>query len=92
MKPRPIHLLYIVGFFVGMAILLRAILALKGYRVTSWFRSVDRNKAVGGARKSAHLIGWAADIVPASAANASALGRIFPFVLNEGDHIHVGWF
>lgn len=30
--------------------------------VTSWYRSIERNKLVGGVRKSHHLTGGAADI------------------------------
>jgi len=30
--------------------------------VTSGFRSVSRNKAIGGSRKSSHLLGYAVDV------------------------------
>ena len=34
-------------------------------QVTSWLRTVEHNKAVGGASKSTHLCGAATDFVPA---------------------------
>ncbi len=37
---------------------------LGGFVITSWLRSVQHNTAIGGAPKSAHLLGLATDFVP----------------------------
>lgn len=82
--------------YTGLAVISIAIvgriaidLLVPGARVTSWWRSPSKNKAVGGKPNSRHLWGWAFDIVPATAVNERALRRFFPVVVNEGDHIHV---
>lgn len=35
-----------------------------GFQVTSWLRTPEHNKAIGGAPKSMHLTGLATDIIP----------------------------
>lgn len=35
-----------------------------GVTVTSWFRTAERNRAVGGVWNSKHLMGWAWDVQP----------------------------
>jgi hypothetical protein len=61
--------------------------------VTSWVRTVTRNRAVGGVVKSAHLIGVAADVVydgarPGPEADTWLAARGLKR-LPEGDHDHV---
>jgi peptidase M15-like protein len=60
---------------------------------TSHWRTFDRNKAVGGGKRSFHLDGCAEDCVPAMlrpwgefVAAARALGLD---AVDEGDHVHV---
>jgi hypothetical protein len=91
--------LTVLAFVVALALLTRAMLALAtpGVTVTSWWRSRGRQAELRArgyhpARGSAHLLGWAVDIVPQTQANESRLRRFFPFVLNEGDHLHAGWW
>lgn len=87
------YTIFIFLFIFGMALLLRVILKfIPGITITSWYRSPAKNVSVGGAKRSAHLLGWAADIVPVNHVVENTLRRFFPFVLNEGDHIHIGWY
>lgn len=64
------------------------------FSVTSWWRSVKRNRAVGGHPKSKHLRGLAVDVVLDSPA-ADKEGFVTDCVglglkaIDEGDHIHV---
>lgn len=62
---------------------------MPGVTISSWFRNPIKNLRVGGKTLSLHQIGWAWDIVPPTLAVEMAARRIFPSVLNEGDHIHV---
>ena len=61
--------------------------------VTSWGRSEKRNKAVGGAAQSRHLIWQAVDIVLDKKADKSKLyiecDRFGLRVLDEKDHYHI---
>lgn len=64
-----------------------------GGSVTSWVRSPARNVAVGGHKRSRHLVGLAVDVVyhpnqrpGAVEAHAHALGL---WLLAEGDHDHL---
>ncbi len=77
---------------VALALLLRLLAGtIPGVRVTSWLRSPWRNRAVGGRTFSMHLFGWAVDLAPVTPGTEAAARRVFPFVLNEGDHLHAGW-
>lgn len=67
-------------------------LVVPGARVTSWWRSYEKNVEVGGVKNSRHLIGLAYDVVPATAENTRRLEMIFPRVLDEKTHIHASWF
>lgn len=73
----------------------RALAGVDG-TITSWFRSVERNRAVGGQLNSQHLWGCAFDIVipdPAQRTRAmAALRRETFFVIPESDHLHVQAF
>ena len=85
-------LIAILFSFLLVAITLRLlILLVPGARVTSWFRSPLHNAAVGGKPLSWHLLGWGIDVVPVRKDIEDAARRIFPFVYNEGDHLHIGW-
>lgn len=62
---------------------------------TSWWRSNARNFEVGGAARSQHLLGWAADFsgprdeARQMVAVARALGLV---AIDEGDHVHLQTF
>lgn len=88
------YALFVLLFVAGMAALLRILvwIYLPGATVTSWIRSPSKNKQVGGAKRSAHLLGWGVDFIPVTASLEGIARRIFPFVLNEQDHIHIGWY
>lgn len=66
-----------------------------GFTVTSGLRTAARNKQVGGAKNSRHLMGVAVDIVGPKTLldhlqrTASSHGAVE--VLRESDHLHVGW-
>lgn len=68
---------------------------IPGERVTSTYRSPERNRSVGGVANSYHLSGRARDSVPPAgmsmAAYAAELRRLNPGlqVINEGDHVHM---
>ena len=57
-------------------------------RPTSWWRDVDRNRIVGGATYSQHLIGTAVDLVESPAAR-EVWRRAGFIVVEERDHDHV---
>lgn len=56
-------------------------------RVTSGFRSWDVNHAVGGVKKSQHLAGQAADIVPAK--SPERLRELFDLIRKRGGYQQV---
>jgi hypothetical protein len=66
-------------------------------RVTSTGRSPAHNRAVGGSPTSSHLSGEAIDFVPQDGDMRGAVGKLekagIPYdqILQEGDHVHVGW-
>jgi hypothetical protein len=61
-----------------------------GLRITSWFRTNDKNVRVGGVRTSRHKLGLAFDVTPANSVTMKKLNAMqFAKVLNEGDHFHV---
>lgn len=49
---------------------------LGGFTITSWLRTVDHNKAVGGSPGSIHLQGLATDFVPLHMTVAEAKAKI----------------
>lgn len=61
--------------------------------VTSWCRSVERNREVGGVPRSAHLVGLAVDVVYDGASPGPEadhfLGAHGLKRLPEGDHDHI---
>lgn len=85
-------LLWALAVILGLAVLLRLMAAtVPGVRVTSWWRSPWRNLQIGGRLFSMHLVGWGVDLVPVTPQTEASARRVFPFVLNEGDHLHAGW-
>lgn len=84
-------LIAVIAVVMTVAIFFRWRLSLdKTLTVTSWWRSDEKNAAVGGVAKSKHLIGWAFDIVPVNDLTIQRLKNIgFAKILNEGDHVHV---
>lgn len=64
------------------------------YSVTSWFRTIKRNKMIGGLPDSKHLTGFAIDIVPDLPKDyweeIATEGRKFGLeMIVEDDHIHI---
>ena len=63
------------------------------YGVSSWWRSVEHNRDVGGNAFSQHLLGLAVDTTPTPTANRAELAAAFRaaglVAIDEGDHIHV---
>lgn len=65
--------------------------------ITSGYRTVAHNAAVGGVPNSAHLSGQAYDFVPRGMSTAQAAQKLassgvpFDQVINEGDHVHVSF-
>lgn len=85
-------LAWVLAIILGLAVLLRILAGMiPGARVTSWWRSPWHNLKVGGRWFSMHLLAWAVDLVPATPEVEARARRLFPFVLNEGDHLHAGW-
>lgn len=82
---------WVVLLVVLVAVLVRIMGASLG-TITSWWRSPWHNAAVGGLGGSAHLLGWAVDITPATPDVEAQARAIFPVVVNEGDHIHAAVF
>ncbi len=82
-----------VMFVVFVAIAYRVALWLRGFKVTSWWRTPWHNEEVGGVKNSLHLIGWAWDIVPGGKVGIDDFKKRFPLptgtVIDEGNHIHV---
>jgi hypothetical protein len=65
-------------------------------QITSAARTAAKNAAVGGSKTSSHLTGQAFDFVPQdrNTARAAALanaGVPYDQIIDEGDHVHVGW-
>ena len=72
---------------------LRAYCMASGSSVTSWGRTPNHNKTVGGVTDSAHLLWIAADVVydmPGDVPWHDALAaRVGLMIVHEGDHDHV---
>jgi len=77
---------------------------LGGFTVTSWLRTVSHNTVIGGAPKSAHLVGLATDFVPTHCTVDEAKQRIRKTGIYPGggeintttwvhlDLVHQKWF
>src|SRR5690606_30442068 len=72
--------------------------ALGPLRVTSGYRRPRVNAAVGGSSTSAHMSGWAADVVPVRGTPEQIMlllhdaGEAFPWdqAILYGSHVHLG--
>lgn len=91
LNPLLFVLVYVAIIMVSVALIVRFLASTLG-QVTSWWRSPFHNQEVGGLPGSAHLIGWAADIVPTDPDTEARARRTFPVVVNEGTHLHVSIF
>lgn len=75
----------------------RVLLGSRAITISSGYRSPDLNRAVGGARNSAHLYGLAADFTcpaygaPLDICKAIAASNIsFDQLIQEGTWVHIG--
>ena len=63
------------------------------FSVTSWLRSSERNKAVGGSRDSNHMTALAVDVVLDGGEDIISFkltaNKLGLKALDEGDHIHL---
>jgi uncharacterized protein YcbK (DUF882 family) len=63
------------------------------FSVTSWLRSQERNKAVGGSRDSNHMTALAVDVVLDGGEDTISFklqaNKLGLKVLDEGDHLHL---
>jgi hypothetical protein len=67
--------------------------ALYQCSVTSWIRTQERNRKVGGHQKSTHLVGFGADLVPddmdAKPALVAAARLLGLDAVDESHHVHI---
>lgn len=77
----------------------RSLLGGKPIKVTSWYRSPDVNKAVGGAKTSDHMTGWSVDFKAyhMDARTAALIIRDSPLMFDQliwypdQDRLHIGF-
>lgn len=92
------RLLVVTAFYTALIIVVVAFIMrglamlIPGTTVTSWYRTPMHNDEVGGMVGSAHLIGWAVDLVPVTPAIEARARELFPTVVNEGNHLHAAVF
>lgn len=69
------------------------IACLCNFSVTSWIRSYERNKKVGGSEYSLHLLGCAVDVVPDTDRDLENIkhycDRLGLEYIEHKDHIHI---
>lgn len=75
---------------------LRRLRARHPFSVTSWWRSPERNRRVGGSESSKHLVGAAVDLVLENQSDEARRrflteARRRFWVQDEGGHIHLQW-
>lgn len=78
----------ILGTVLMVGVVYRLWLGAQGFTITSWWRTPEHNRNVGGVPNSLHLIGWAWDVVPVTRENELRLASMGLTTINEGDHIH----
>lgn len=76
----------------------RALLGNKPVSISSWYRSPAVNKAVGGSKNSAHMLGWAVDFAcprygtPFEVCEAIRCSGInFDQLINEWSWVHISF-
>jgi len=85
--------LYVALVVVAIALLVRLLAGrIPGVTITSWWRSIPHNDDVGGLPGSLHILGWAVDIVPVTPEIEEQARKMFPVVVNEGNHLHAAIF
>jgi len=75
-------------FLVALGVIYYFLITLQGMTVTSWWRSLWKNTAVGGVENSLHMVGLAWDVIPPSAENFLKLKAMGLTVIDEKDHLH----
>jgi hypothetical protein len=81
-------LLIMISAVIAVGLIFYLLIKAQGMTITSWWRSIDRNRELGGVYNSLHLIGLAWDIIPVTQENHTKLERLGLKVINEGDHLH----
>ncbi len=83
---------HVVAFLNQLWSALTSTHGFEGLRASSWYRDVETNRRVGGARDSQHLLGLALDIT----GDHQALHRLLIelrgvglFAFDESTHVHV---
>lgn len=71
---------------------LRVFWSFRGLTVTSWWRSPQANRDVGGDPESQHLFGLAWDIAPASTSLVREARAAGLTAVDEGSHVHMQLF
>jgi len=80
----------IMAAMLAAQLIFRQRLIKAGFTVTSWYRSPQKNKKIGGVFNSRHLVGLAFDVVPVDKGSGELFKDLgFSKAINEGDHWHL---
>ncbi|KKM75465.1 hypothetical protein LCGC14_1389870 [marine sediment metagenome] len=79
--------------YIEFCVAIKTLALHANFSVTSWWRSHERNRKVGGVSGSWHLSGRAIDLIPDSDMDKAkiikmAVGHALE-VIDEGDHLHI---